>query len=340
MMRVLVTGGAGFIGSHLTDLLLAEGHGVVALDSLDAQVHPARTRPAYLDPRVTLIVADVRDRDGLRKAIDGVDAVFHLAAAVGVGQSQYEIARYVDVNVGGTASLLDLLANEKHTVRKVVVASSMSIYGEGLYNGKVPVPTPESKERDCQSVYALTKRDQEEYTLLWGRTYGIPAVAARLFNTYGARQSLSNPYTGAAAIFLSRARRALPPLIYEDGAQQRDFVDVRDVARAFVLLLESDRANGCALNVASGNPITILALAQRICALTGSGVEPEVTGRVRKGDIRHCVADISAIRALGFEPEINLDRGLADLAAWTEAEELAADDAQVNAELEKRQLLV
>jgi dTDP-L-rhamnose 4-epimerase len=339
-MRVLVTGGAGFIGSHLCDLLLRRGDDVIALDNLDAQVHPANARPAYLDPRVPLIVADVRDRDSLRKAMSGVEAVFHLAAVVGVGQSQYEIARYVDVNVGGTASLLDLLANEKHTVRKVIVASSMSIYGEGSYIGNEPAPTPESKERDCQSVYALTKRDQEEYTLLWGRTYGIPAVAARLFNTYGARQSLRNPYTGAAAIFLSRARRGLPPLIYEDGAQQRDFVDVRDVARAFVLMLESNAANGRALNVASGHPITILALAQRICALTGTGVEPEVTGRVRKGDIRHCIADTSAIRALGFAPQIDLDRGLTDLAAWTEAEEIAADDARVNAELEQRRLLV
>jgi dTDP-L-rhamnose 4-epimerase len=339
-MRVLVTGGAGFIGSHLCDLLLLRGYDVIVLDNLDAQVHPANARPAYLDPRVPLITADVRDRDALRKAIVGFEAIFHLAAVVGVGQSQYEIARYVDVNVGGTASLLDLLANEKHNVRKVIVASSMSIYGEGSHAGNEPVPTPESKERDCQSVYALTKRDQEEYTLLWGRTYGIPAVAARLFNTYGARQSLRNPYTGAAAIFLSRARRALAPLIYEDGAQQRDFVDVRDVARAFVLMLESDAANGRAFNVASGHPITILALAQRICALTGSGVEPEVTGRVRKGDIRHCIADISAIRALGFAPEIDLDRGLTDLASWTEAEEIAADDAKVNAELEQRRLLV
>jgi dTDP-L-rhamnose 4-epimerase len=339
-MRVLVTGGAGFIGSHLCDLLLRRGDEVIVLDNLDAQVHPANTLPAYLDPRVQLVVGDVRDRDALRTAITGVEAVFHLAAVVGVGQSQYEIARYVDVNVGGTASLLDLLANETHTVRKVVVASSMSIYGEGSYRGDEPVPTPESKERDCQSVYALTKRDQEEYTLLWGRTYGIPVVAARLFNTYGARQSLNNPYTGAAAIFLSRARRALPPLIYEDGAQQRDFVDVRDVARAFLLMLESDAANGRAFNVASGHPITILTLAQRICALTKTGVEPQVTGRVRKGDIRHCIADISAIRALGFAPEIDLDRGLSDLAAWTEAEEIAADDARVNAELEQRRLLV
>ena len=339
-MRILVTGGAGFIGSHLSDLLLAQGHEVVALDSLDAQVHPARMRPAYLDSRVQLIEGDIRDRSALREAIAGAEAIFHLAAVVGVGQSQYEIARYVDVNVGGTAALLDLLANETHGVQKVIVASSMSIYGEGAYEGNEPAPTKESKERDCQSVYALTKRDQEEYTLLWGRTYGIPAVAARLFNTYGARQSLRNPYTGAAAIFLSRARRALSPLIYEDGAQQRDFVDVRDVARAFSLMLTADAANGLALNVASGNPITILDLARRICALTGTGVEPEVTGRVRKGDIRHCIADISAIRALGFAPEISLERGLTDLAAWTEAEEIAADDARVNAELEQRQLLV
>ena len=370
-MRMLITGGAGFIGSHLADLLLAHGHDVRVLDNLDPQVHAARTRPAYLAEAAELVTGDVRSRDDVRQALDGVDAVFHLAAAVGVGQSQYEIERYTDVNVRGTATLLDVLANEKHGVRKVVVASSMSIYGEGLYvdlqtgarvnagmrgvdqlaRGEfeirdaagrplVPVPTPESKPADCQSIYALNKRDQEEYVLLFGRTYGIPTVAARLFNTYGSRQSLRNPYTGAAAIFISRARRGLPPLIYEDGAQQRDFVEVRDVARALLLLHDAAGADGGVFNVGSGHPVTIHDVARRICEVAGGGIEPEITGRTRKGDIRHCFADIGAIRALGFEPSIGIDEGLADLYAATAADDASADDAAVNAELERRRLLV
>ena len=370
-MGTLITGGAGFIGSHLADLLVARGHDVRVLDNLDPQVHAKSARPPYLAEGVELQVGDVRNRDDVRRALDGVDAVFHLAAAVGVGQSQYEIERYTDVNVRGTATLLDVLANEKHGVRKVVVASSMSIYGEGLYvhpetgdvasagmrgvdqlargdfeirdaagRALVPVPTPESKPADCQSIYALNKRDQEEYVLLFGRTYGIPTVAARLFNTYGARQSLRNPYTGAAAIFISRARRGLPPLIYEDGAQQRDFVEVRDVARALLLLHDSPDAGGGVFNVGSGRAVTILDVARRICEVAGGRVEPEINGRTRKGDIRHCFADIAAIRALGFQPSIDIGEGLADLYAATEADDASSDDAAVNAELERRRLLV
>jgi len=371
-MKILITGGAGFIGSHLADLLLARGHSVRALDSLEVQVHPGRTRPRYLAEDVELIEGDVRDRAAVRGALDGIDAVFHLAAIVGVGQSQYEIARYTDANVNGTAMLLDVLANDPHAVKKLVVASSMSLYGEGLYadpesgapvaaavrplaqlergdfevrssSGAAlrPLPTPEWKPADCQSIYAHNKRDQEEYVLLHGRTYGFPTVAARLFNTYGARQSLRNPYTGAAAIFISRVRRGLAPLIYEDGEQQRDFVDVRDVARAFLLLLESEAANGRAVNVGSGEAATIAEVARRICAIAGTGLEPEITGRARKGDIRHCFADISAIRELGYAPSISLDQGLRDLfAASAEDEDVTPDDAKVNAELEQRKLLV
>ncbi len=348
-MKVLITGGAGFIGSHLADLLLTQGHAVRAYDNLDPQVHgqakSQADRPAYLDDRVELVRQDVRDRSALLEALDGIDALFHFAANVGVGQSQYEIARYTSTNVAGTANLLDILANEHHTIRKLVVASSMSIYGEGLYRDPEtgqpaspqirsidqlasrdfevrhpvsgarlePVRTPESKPSHCESIYALNKRDQEEYCLLFGRTYGIPVVACRFFNTYGTRQSLNNPYTGAAAIFISRLHRGLPPLIYEDGLQQRDFVNVRDVARACSLVLETDAANGQTLNVGSGRPITILDLANILCGIAGVEVRPEITGRYRKGDIRHCYADIAAIRAIGFEPEVSLEEGLREL---------------------------
>ena len=369
-MRLLITGGAGFIGSHIADALLRAGHRVRAYDVLDRQVHPDRKRPDYLDQRVELIVGDMRDRDGIVRAIDDVDAIFHFAAVVGVGQSQYEISRYTAANVEGTATLLDVLANEKHNVKKIVVVSSMSIYGEGLYvdskgepvvapprtaddlaAGKFdpldargeplrPVPTPESKPPSCESIYALNKKDQEEYCLLFGRTYGIPVVALRLFNTYGARQSLNNPYTGAAAIFISRVQAGVAPMIYEDGNQQRDFVDVRDVARAALLALESEAANHRVLNVGSGRPISIADLASMIAKVAGSKLEPQITNKTRKGDIRHCFADISAIRAIGFEPSITLERGLRDLYDWTAQQPVVAAAEQHQEELRQRSLIV
>ena len=370
-MRILITGGAGFIGSHLADALLAAGHSVRALDSLEPQVHGGgRIRPSYLDERVELVMGDVRDREALAAAVKDIDAIFHFAAAVGVGQSQYEIERYTDTNVRGTGMLLDVLANQAHSVRKIVVASSMSLYGEGLYtdaNGAsvvaparsleqlaagdfevrhpktgeplIPVPTPETKTPVCESIYALNKRDQEEYVLLFGRTYGIPTVALRFFNTYGARQALSNPYTGAAAIFISRLRRNLAPLIYEDGLQMRDFVDVRDVARACLLVLDSEAANGRALNVGSGEPIGIGDLARLLARVAGSTLEPEITRQYRKGDIRHCFADITAIRSLGFQPTVTLEQGLEDLYAWTVDQEIAAS-GDVDGDLKARRLLV
>lgn len=370
-MRILITGGAGFIGSHLADALLGEGHTVRAYDSLDPQVHGAGSdRPAYLDSRVELVRGDVRDREALGAALAGVDAIFHFAAVVGVGQSQYDIERYTDVNVRGTATLLDLLANGPNRVQKIIVASSMSIYGEGLYAGDSgspiaaavrsgeqfaagdfevrdpatgrplrPIPTPEWKAPQCESVYALNKRDQEEYVLLFGRTYGVPAVALRFFNTYGARQALANPYTGAAAIFISRLRRGLAPLIYEDGRQMRDFVDVRDVARACVLALGSSAADGRALNVGSGEPITIADLASLLARVSGSDRSPEITRQYRKGDIRHCFADISAIRELGFRPAIPLEQGLTDLYDWTVTQE-PGESSDADADLRRRRLLV
>ena len=353
--RVLITGGAGFIGSHLADELLARGHAVAALDNLCEQVHgPGHRRPEYLDPRVDLLVGDVRDADAVRTALRGVDAVVHLAAAVGVGQSMYEIAHYTAVNNLGTAVLLEALAAAP--VKSLVVASSMSVYGEGLYHtadgeparaterstdalkarrwepadpdGRplVPLPTPETKSPSLASVYALGKFDQERMGLLVGRAYGVPTAALRFFNVYGPRQSLGNPYTGVLAIFASRLLNDAPPLIYEDGLQRRDFVSVHDVARAIRLTLDNlqtggsggGSADGGVFNVASGEPRTVLEVAERLAAVLGKReVKPQVTGKCRVGDIRHCFADISlARRTLDYEPRVRFDEGLAELAGW------------------------
>ena len=359
---VLITGGAGFIGSHLADELLARGRRVRALDSLIPQVHGASTRPDYLAAEVELQHGDVRDADALRRALDGVDSVVHLAARVGVGQSMYEIAEYTAVNSLGTAALLEQLA--ERPVRKLVVASSMSVYGEGLYRdadgrdvepperpreqlerrewedaGLEPVPTPERKRPGLASIYALTKYDQERACLVAGAAYGIPTVALRLFNTYGPRQALSNPYTGVLAIFASRLLNDRPPRIFEDGLQRRDFVAVRDVARAFATVLEQDGADGLAVNVGSGRSVTVRELATHLGAVVGRELEPEITGESRVGDIRHCFADVTLAReALGYAPQVELDEGIAELAAWLEgrtAEDRVDDAAR---ELTKRGL--
>jgi dTDP-L-rhamnose 4-epimerase len=345
---VLITGGAGFIGSHLADALLARGDRVRALDSLIPQVHADGVRPAYLAADVELQVGDVRDADAVRRALDGVDAVVHLAARVGVGQSMYEIAEYTSANSLGTAVLLEALAEQP--VGKLVVASSMSIYGEGLYRatdgsevepperereqlerrewelpGLEPLPTPERKRPGLSSIYALTKYDQERACLVVGAAYGIPAVALRLFNTYGTRQALSNPYTGVLAIFASRLLNDRAPRIFEDGLQRRDFVAVRDVAHAFARAVDGDGAYGRAVNVGSGQSATVLEIAEKLAATTGKRLAPEVTGEARVGDIRHCFADVSLAReSLGFEPKVSLAHGLAELAQWLEGQ--AAED--------------
>jgi len=370
-MRVLVTGGAGFIGSHLATLLLKKGHKVRAFDNLEPQVHGVCERPTYLAPEVELIRGDVRDRASLLSALEGVDAIFHFAAMVGVGQSQYQIMRYTSTNVLGSATLLDILANERHAVRKLIVASSMSIYGEGLYRRpsdglKVspsprseeqlaagqfevhdpdthqilePLPTPEDKPLKCESIYALNKKDQEEYFLFFGRTYGLPVTACRFFNVYGPYQSLSNPYTGAAAIFISRIRNATPPLIYEDGMQSRDFIDVRDIAAGCLLVLEDPRADGQVFNIGTGQRVSILQLAEILIDLSGQRLKPEIVYRYRKGDIRHCFSDITAARKLGFAPAIPLHEGLRYLFAWAKTID-ALDHVQVaHAELVNRGLV-
>jgi dTDP-L-rhamnose 4-epimerase len=321
---------------------------VRALDNLTPQVHEGTVRPEYLAADVELQVGDVRDADAVRRALDGVDAVVHLAARVGVGQSMYEIAEYTSVNSLATAVLLEALADRP--VRKLLVASSMSVYGEGLYRasdgraveppertreqlerrewelpGLEPAPTPETKRLGLSSIYALTKYDQERACLVCGAAYDIPAVALRLFNTYGTRQALSNPYTGVLAIFAARLLNDRAPRIFEDGLQRRDFVAVGDVARAFRLALEHGGADGAALNVGSGRSVTVREIGEQLGATIGKQIEPEVTGEYRVGDIRHCYADITLAReTLGYEPEIELAQGLAELAAWLEGR--VADD--------------
>ena len=346
MQKVLITGGAGFIGSHLADELLARGYTVRALDNLSPQVHEEVERPQYLSPEVELVVGDVTDPDAMRRALQGVDSVFHLAALVGVGQSMYEVAEYTRVNNLGTATLLEALIEQP--VERLVVASSMSLYGEGLYRDAAgetysgvsrtleqlrrgdwelhnaagemlePVPTPETKAPALASVYALSKYDQERLCLMIGGAYGIPTTALRFFNAYGPHQALSNPYTGVLAIFASRFLNDKPPLIFEDGLQKRDFVNVCDVARACRLALETDHAAGEVFNVGSGQVYTILEIAERMAKILGkTHVSPEVTGDYRVGDIRHCFADIEKAGAvLGYAPQVSFEAGLTELAEW------------------------
>lgn len=367
---VLITGGAGFIGSHLADELLRHGYRVRVLDSLVPQVHgPAGTRPAYLNPEVELIKADVRDSSAVQKALAGTEAVFHLAAMVGVGQSMYEIEQYTSVNNLGTAVLLEAMAHAKGD-RKLVVASSMSVYGEGRYldsrgrhhdnvarrvehlqqgvwepfgSGEEPlspVATPEEKTPWLASVYALSKYDQERMALIVGNSYRIPVVALRFFNVYGTRQALSNPYTGVLAIFASRLMNGNRPRIFEDGLQQRDFVSVHDVVSACRLALEVDQQKAQVFNIGSGSKVTVLEVLTRLCRILNcDGIEPEITGNYRAGDIRHCFADIGSARELlGYAPKVAFEQGLAELADWLEGEVAIDRVSEAHAELAQRGL--
>ena len=370
--RVLITGGAGFVGSHLADELLAHGYSVRALDSLAPQVHGEDSeagRPDYLDADVELIHGDIRDAQAVRRALEGVDAVYHLAALVGVGQSMYEIERYTDVNNRGTAVLLEAIV--ERPVERLVVASSMSLYGEGAYlspdgspavavertraqlearqwevrdaQGQVltPAPTGEEKLPALASVYALSKYDQERLCLLTARAYGFSATALRFFNICGTRQALSNPYTGVLAIFASRFLNNRPPLVNEDGFQQRDFVAVQDVACACRLALEVAEADGEVFNIGSGQPQTVLSISEQMAQVLGKSIEPEVTGTYRVGDIRHCFADISKARqVLGYDPQVELRDGLEDLAEWLAGQSAEDRVDAAKAELERRGLTV
>jgi dTDP-L-rhamnose 4-epimerase len=369
--NILVTGGAGFIGSHLVDALVEKGHQVRILDSLVEQVH-GKTIPEHFNKNAEFIRGDVCDADAVRKALDGIDVIYHEAAEVGVGQSMYEIVRYVKANDLGTAVLLEEVVKRPGQFKKLVVASSMSIYGEGAYScdtcnetinpflrpgdqlaahkwefvcekcgGELrPIGTTEEKPLFPTSVYAVSKQDQEQYCLAIGRAYKIPTVAFRYFNVYGTRQALSNPYTGVCAIFSSRLLNDQSPMIFEDGEQTRDFVHVNDIVQANLRALETAGADYRVLNIGTGRASSVKQIAQALAKGLGKDIEPTIVGKYREGDIRHCVADISAARKyLGYEPTVNLEDGLCELLAWVREQDAEDRVESATAELAAHSLV-
>jgi len=349
--RILITGGAGFVGSHTADALLEAGHEVCIYDNLTSQVHSGGE--SYLPKGAQFVLGDVRNLEKLASVVKDAEVIFHFAAAVGVGQSMYRISDYTSTNNLGAANLLQAVLDTRAVPEKIVVASSMSIYGEGKYRcsrcGEVapparkldqlkeklwetvcpvchetlaPVPTTEEKPLQCTSIYALSKKDQEEMALLFVRTYQIPVVALRYFNIYGTRQSLSNPYTGVAAIFASRLMNGKAPVIFEDGMQMRDFVSVHDVVQANLLAMQKSGADGRAVNIGSGNPVTIAEVAEQLQQALNTRVLVEITGKYRAGDVRHCFADISVAREfLGYRPSCSMADGVRELAGWLESQQ-------------------
>jgi len=370
-MNILVTGGAGFIGSHLVDALVDRGHRVRIFDSLVEQVH-GPTAPPHLNKTAEFMRGDVCDAEAVAAALDGIDVVYHEAAEVGVGQSMYEIVRYVKANDLGTAVLLEEMIKRPAQFKKLIVASSMSIYGEGAYRCSTcksniypqlrsdeqlaahdwefkcescrgvldTVGTPEEKPLFPTSVYAVSKQDQEQYCLAVGRAYKIPTVAFRYFNVYGTRQALSNPYTGVCAIFSSRLLNDQAPTIFEDGEQSRDFVHVNDIVQANLLALETDKGDYHAMNVGTGRATSVKQIAQLLAKGLGKNIDPEIVGKYREGDIRHCIADISkAKNLLGYEPKITLEAGLTELLAWLGEQDAEDRVESATAELATRSLV-
>ena len=372
--KILITGGAGFIGSHLVDKLLTKNHQVIVYDVLEPQVHGKREAPPeYLAKNVKFVQKDIRDEKSLTMCLEDVDVVFHLAAMVGVGQSMYQIDKYVDVNVLGTARLLDVLINKPNNVKKLVVASSMSTYGEGKYLcedcgviapklrdeaqlenkdwelncpkcGKkaTPTNTDEDKPQECTSIYALTKKEQEKMSLMIGETYGIDTTALRLFNVYGSRQALSNPYTGVCAIFSSNLLCGNQPTIYEDGNQTRDFIHIKDICQALILSMEKSQAKNEIFNVGTGIPISIKEIADKLSQFINPKITPIITSRFRSGDVRHCFSDISKISSkLGFKPKYRFEEGLNELVEWVKSQQGQVKDGTslANQELREKGLL-
>jgi len=372
--KILIIGGAGFIGSHLVDLLIEKGHDIIVFDNLEEQVHgKIEEPPKYLNKNIKFIKGNIINYENLHSAVKDVEMIFHFAAAVGVGQSMYQIAKYIESNTLGTANLLDILVNKEHSVKKLIVASSMSIYGEGKYKcescgymypkfreindlksgfwefkckscGKqlTPLPTDEKKSLDSTSIYAMSKKDQEQMSLLIGETYGIDTTALRLFNAYGSRQALSNPYTGVCAIFCSNLLSGNPPLIFEDGLQSRDFVHVKDICQSLILSMEKSQAKGEIFNVGKGEPITIKTIAEILTQKINPEKKPIITNKYRAGDIRHCYSDITKIKQkLGYKPKISFEDGIEELIQWVKSQVGKVEDKSKKAleELKKKGLI-
>lgn len=360
--KICVTGGAGFIGSHLSLKLLAEGYDVTVLDNLSPQVHgaePENTSPLYqsIKGKVKFIRGSVTRREDWRKALAGQDVVVHLAAETGTGQSMYEIQRYSDVNIGGTALMLDILTNEKHSIKKLIVASSRAIYGEGKYRcpehgivfpedrqdtdmqkgdfeckcpecgGTVELfPTSEDSKIHPTSVYGITKYTQEQLTLTVGASIGLPVVVFRYQNVYGPGQSLSNPYTGILSIFSTRLKNNYSINIFEDGKESRDFVYINDVVKATILGLENDAANFNVFNVGSGIPIDVIRVAKTLAEHYENDSDIYTSGNYRLGDIRHNYADLKKINDfLGYQPKWNFEGGIHAFCSWVDQQEIQED---------------
>ena len=341
--RALVTGGAGLIGSHVADLLQREGWSIRILDNLEPQTH-RNGRPAWIRNDVEFIEGDVADRETISAALKDIDVVFHQAA---YGGYMPEIAKYVHVNSFGTAQMLEIIREQNLPIKKIVVASSQAVYSEGaatcptdglvfpevrsldqLQSGDWSVhcpicqartksaPTPERAPVGGETVYGLTKVDQEKLVLLWGKQIGIPTVALRYSCTYGPRQSIFNPYTGVIAIFCTRLLNDLPPVLYEDGEQTRDFSFVEDIARANLLAAESDKLDGLPVNVGSGEGVSIRKVAEQISDALGIHIAPEAKGEFRPGEMRHLTSGTDRIRAAGYTPQVDLAAGIGRYLDW------------------------
>ncbi|SON51003.1 NAD-dependent epimerase/dehydratase family protein [Vibrio tapetis] len=356
--KILITGGAGFIGSNLALKLIDRGYAVTVLDNLSPQIHDD-VSPLYesIKGKVNFIKGTVLSYDDWKLALEGVDVVVHLAAETGTGQSMYEIEKYTDVNIKGTSVFLDILANEEHTVKKMVIASSRSIYGEGKYNCvddgfvypkdridsdmakgdffvKCPIcnknvellATDEASKVHPSSIYGITKQVQEQMFLVMGKSLNIPAVAFRYQNVYGAGQSLSNPYTGILSIFSTRIKNGNDIAIFEDGKESRDFVYIDDVVDATMLGIEKDEANHEVFNVGSGKAINVLTVADTLVNEYNSASKIEISGNYRLGDIRDNYADLSKIRSkLGFEPKVSFEQGICKFVKWVNQQEVSED---------------
>ena len=345
--RALVTGGAGLIGSHIVDLLVREGWKVRILDNLEPNTHK-RGKPNWINPKAEFVEGDLRDRETITAALDKIDIVFHQAA---YGGYMPEISKYVHVNSLGTAQMLEVIREKNLPIRKIIVASSQAVYSEGagicpkhnlVFPNVRPVeqlrradwqvhcpicgeitksaPTPENAPVGGETVYGLTKVDQEKLVLLWGKQIGIPTVALRYSCTYGPRQSIFNPYTGVIAIFCTRLLNNLPPVLYEDGEQTRDFSFVEDISRANLLAAETDKLDGFAVNVGSGKGVAIRKVAEILAALLKIDIKPEARGEFRPGEMRHLTSDTTKVRAAGYKPQVELEEGIARYIEWIRAQ--------------------